>query len=391
MVDAAYGTGFVDRGTWRPFDPGDVPVLAVDIPSGVDGLTGVATGGVAAAQRTVTFAAAKPGLLLGAGARLAGDIEVVDIGLDCSGARAWWVTGADAAAWLPARAPDAHKWQAACWVVAGSPGMTGAGHLAARGAQRAGAGYVRASSPGVADDPGRPTEAVGVPLPAEGWAADVAEGAARFGSVVVGPGLGRSEATRAAVLDAVGRVERPMVVDGDGLAALAGVTAPPGGWPALRVLTPHDGELRLLTGRPPGPDRLDEARTLALASGCVVLLKGPTTIVAEPGGVALLVTEGDERLATAGSGDVLSGIIGALLAQLRGSGRATRRRRSGWWRRAPSCTGGRAGWARRGAWWPATSPPSCRGPRQPWTDRRRYDERRARGDAMTNGVRKATL
>lgn len=320
VIDAAYGTGFVDRGTagatgWRPFDPAGVPVLAVDIPSGVDGLTGGAVAGVAAARGTVTFAAAKPGLLLLPGRRLAGDIEVVDIGLDCARARAFWVTRGDAATHLPQRPAESHKWRAACWVVGGSPGMTGAGHLAARGAQRAGAGYVRASSPGVADDPGRPLEAVGVPLPAEGWAADLVAGADRFGSVVVGPGLGRAQATQAAVAEAMAALGRPLVVDGDGLAALAGLTSPAGGWPALRVLTPHDGEFRLLTGRPPGPDRLAEARSLATATGCVVLLKGPTTVVAEPAGLALLVTEGDERLATAGSGDVLSGIIGALLAQ----------------------------------------------------------------------------
>ena len=148
----------------------------------------------------------------------------------------------------------------------------------------------------------------------------MAEGADRFGALVIGPGLGRSEGARAAVVEAVARVERPLVVDGDGLAALAGLAAPPRGWPGLRVLTPHDGEFRTLTGRPPGPDRPAEARSLAAVSGCVVLLKGPTTVVAEPGGLALLVTEGDERLATAGSGDVLSGIIGALLAQHPGAG-----------------------------------------------------------------------
>ena len=165
------------------------------------------------------------------------------------------------------------------------------------------------------DDPGRPTEAVGVALPAEGWAGEVAEGADRFGALVLGPGLGRFEGVRAAVADAVARVERPLVIDGDGLAALTGLMVPPRGWPGLRVLTPHDGEFRSLTGRPPGPDRLAEARSLAADTGCVVVLKGPTTVVAEPGGLALVVTEGDERLATAGSGDVLSGIIGALLAQ----------------------------------------------------------------------------
>jgi NAD(P)H-hydrate epimerase len=113
----------------------------------------------------------------------------------------------------------------------------------------------------------------------------------------------------------VSTLDRPLVVDGDGLAGLAEQKAPSGGWPAGRVLTPHDGEYRLLAGEPPGPDRLAAARGLAVEWSAVVLLKGPTTVVAEPSGRVLLVTEGDARLATAGTGDVLSGVIGALVAQ----------------------------------------------------------------------------
>jgi ADP-dependent NAD(P)H-hydrate dehydratase / NAD(P)H-hydrate epimerase len=146
VVDAAYGTGF--RGTWEPPDPGDAPVLAVDIPSGVDGRTGQAEGLVLAAERTVTFAALKPGLLLGEGPELAGEVHLADIGLDVSGASTALVEDADVARWLPVRPRETHKWQAAVWVVAGSPGMTGAATLAARGAQRIGAGYVRLSTPG---------------------------------------------------------------------------------------------------------------------------------------------------------------------------------------------------------------------------------------------------
>ncbi|MEA3214790.1 MAG: ADP-dependent NAD(P)H-hydrate dehydratase / NAD(P)H-hydrate epimerase, partial [Acidimicrobiia bacterium] len=238
-----------------------------------------------------------------------------DLGLDCSSAHAWWVGAGDAASWLPSRRPTAHKWQTACWVVAGSPGMTGAAHLAARGAQRTGAGYVRLSSPGVTDDARRPTESVGVPLPSEGWDEDVRVDAQRFRSVVVGPGLGRAPAQLAAVGRLVSTLERPLVIDGDGLAGLVEQKAPSDGWPAGRVLTPHDGEYRLLAGEPPGPDRLAAARGLAVERSAVVLLKGPTTVVAEPSGRVLLVTEGDARLATAGTGDVLSGVIGALVAQ----------------------------------------------------------------------------
>lgn len=310
VVDAAYGTGF--RGTWDPPDPGDAPVLAVDIPSGVDGRTGEAEGPVLAAERTVTFAALKPGLLLGQGPELAGDVRVADIGLDVGGATTALAEDADVASWLPSRPREAHKWQAAVWVVAGSPGMTGAATLAARGAQRIGAGYVRLSTPGGDVGEGAPVEAVGTPLPAEGWAAEVLEGVERFAAVVVGPGLGRAEGIGAEVRHLVALCPVPVVVDGDGLAALG---RDPGA--VVRrsaVLTPHDGELERLTGGPPGPDRIGAAAALARAAGCSALLKGSTTVVAAPDAGVFLVTAGDARLATAGTGDVLSGAIGGLLA-----------------------------------------------------------------------------
>lgn len=310
VIDAAYGTGF--RGTWDAPDPGDAPVLAVDIPSGVDGCTGEAEGDVLAAERTVTFAALKPGLLLGRGPELAGEVRVADIGLDVSGATTGLVDDADVAGWLPPRSREAHKWQAAVWVVAGSPGMTGAAGLAARGAQRIGAGYVRLSTPGGDAGAGAPVEAVGTPLPAEGWAAEVLDGVERFAAVVVGPGLGRAEGTGAEVRRLVARCPVPVVVDGDGLAALGddpGAVAQPS-----TVLTPHDGEFARLTGGPPGPDRIGAAARLARSAGCVALLKGSTTAVANSDAGVFVVTAGDARLATAGTGDVLSGAIGGLLA-----------------------------------------------------------------------------
>jgi NAD(P)H-hydrate epimerase len=168
VIDAAYGTGF--HGEYEAPDPAGAPVLAVDIPSGVLGLTGEAGGRPSPATRTVTFAALKPGLLLEPGRSLAGEVTVADIGLDTAGARAHLVELDDVTGWVPARAVDAHKWRAALLVVAGSAGMTGAAHLTASAAQRAGAGMVRLGSPGVADDPGRPTEAVGLSLPAEAGA-----------------------------------------------------------------------------------------------------------------------------------------------------------------------------------------------------------------------------
>lgn len=304
VVDAAYGTGF--RGEWDAPSPCGAPVLAVDIPSGVDADTGDAGDATLAAVRTVTFAAVKPGHLFGRGAELAGEVVVADIGLDCSGAGAWLVEDGDVASLVPRRRREAHKWTGAVWVIAGSPGMTGAAALAARGAQRAGAGYVRLSVPG-GDAGAGPTEVVGTTLPAAGWAGEVLEGFGRFRALVVGPGLGRGsddDVRRLAV-----ELTVPTVLDGDALTAVGdGPVAP------VTVLTPHDGEYERLTGRPPGPGRIDAARRLARRTGATVLLKGPTTVVADAAGRVLLAAAGGPALATAGTGDVLAGMIGAFLA-----------------------------------------------------------------------------
>jgi len=314
VVDAAYGTGF--RGRWDPPPaPAGAAVLAVDVPSGVDGLTGQAHGRPWRADLTVTFAALKPGLLLGAGPGLAGEVRLADIGLDTGGARMHVVEPGDVARWLPDRPRDAHKWRAACWIVAGSPGMTGAAHLSAAGAQRSGAGYVRLSTPGLPRDAGAPTEVVGVELPGAGWGDAVLADVDRIAALAVGPGLGRSAAAAEAVRTVVGASDRPpVVVDGDGLSALADDDAARTR-PAPTVLTPHDGELARLGADVAAPDRIDEVRALAARRGAVVLAKGSTTIVADPDGRVLLATAGDARLATAGTGDVLTGAIAALLAQ----------------------------------------------------------------------------
>ena len=313
VIDAAYGTGF--RGTFTPPTPAPgTPVLAVDIPSGVDGLSGAAGGGPLRADRTVTFAALKPGLLFGVGPEHAGEVTVAEIGLDVSSARAHLVEAADVAAWLPARPRDSHKWKAALWVIAGSASMTGAAHLATRSAQRSGAGYVRLSSPGIADDPFRPTESVGWPLPADGWCAEVLADLDRFAALAVGPGLGTGDLAAAQVRALAEACPIPLVLDGDALTALGA------GWHAGAadrpiVLTPHDGELVRLGGDADRPDHVGATRSVAASTGVTVLRKGSTTIVARPDGAVLLTTTGDARLATAGSGDVLTGLIGGLLAQ----------------------------------------------------------------------------
>lgn len=315
VIDAAYGTGF--HGEYQSPDPGAAAVLAVDIPSGVSGLTGEAADGAVQAERTVTFAALKPGLLFGQGPDRSGVVEVVDIGLDVSTARAALVEGSDVAAWLPRRERDTHKWKSALWVAAGSPGMTGAAEMCSRSAMRAGAGLVRLGVPGL-DNPPASVEVIGRPLPRRGWDDRVLEELDRFKAVVVGPGLGRTDEQGAAVRGLVSRAPTPVIVDADGLYALENIKAAA---KVIRkrsqptVLTPHEGEFAHLAGEKVGADRLDATRRLAAGTGATVLLKGSTTTVADPDGRVLLSATGDPRLATAGTGDVLSGVVGAFLAQ----------------------------------------------------------------------------
>lgn len=323
VIDAAFGTG-LNRPyvAPRPADP-DTRVLAVDIPSGLSGLTGEVLGGPLAADVTVTFAALKPGLLLDAGPGLVGSVECVDIGLDVSGATAWKVTRDDVAAWLPPRGVGTHKWLAALRLVAGSPGMSGSADLAAAASLRAGAGYVRRSTPGV--DPATPgavttgaTEAVTTALDATRWAGAVLGDLDRFGALAVGPGLGRGPEVAAQVAELMAS-PIPMVIDGDGLRALGSDPATvighrPEGAPRV-VLTPHDAEFAALGGDITEADRIASVRALAARTGAVVLRKGPTTVIADPDGEVLASDIGDARLATAGTGDVLTGIIGAFLAQ----------------------------------------------------------------------------
>jgi hydroxyethylthiazole kinase-like uncharacterized protein yjeF len=316
VIDAAYGTGF--RGEYAAPDPAGAPVLAVDIPSGIDGLTGEAGDGAVRATATITFAALKTGLLLGDGFEHAGHLRVADIGLDVSRSTIGLVDASDVGGWLPAPPRESHKWKSAIWMVAGSPGMTGAADMAARAAMRAGAGTVRLGVPGHPPAPRFP-EVIGRVLPKEDWDTDVIEGDLdRMKAVVMGPGLGRADATAGAVRRLLAAAKVPVVVDADALFALGSLDDPPRFLrkrPGPTVLTPHDGEFSRLAGCPPGRRRISAVRHLAFTTGATVLLKGSTTIVADPAGDVLLTTAGDARLATAGSGDVLAGIIGAFLAQ----------------------------------------------------------------------------
>lgn len=330
VVDAMYGTGF--RGALRGKAAAAASfvarsgaiVVAVDIPSGVDGLTGETSGTAVRADHTVTFAAPKPGLWFHPGRGLAGVVTVADIGIDLGpdAERVGVVTDRDVAAWVPRRSPIAHKWNAGVLVIGGSDGMSGAPMMVARAAMKLGAGIVWAALPGRAAELASGTEVITHRIGAEDLGRlappsvpELIETSRRFGAVVVGPGLGTAPETLEAVRALVAGIEVPLVLDADGLTAFAGIAGSIAGKDTPAVLTPHDGEFARLAGGPAGADRIAAARGLADRTGATVLLKGPTTVVADPEGRVRLNPTGGPDLATAGSGDVLSGIIGAFLAQ----------------------------------------------------------------------------
>ena len=326
LVDAMYGTGFTGTLEGLAADVAaaspELLTVAVDIPSGIDGRTGAADGPAVHATTTVTFAARKPGLLFEPGRGRAGAVVVADIGIDVGAPTLGIVEDADARAALVAgeRPADTNKWRAGLLVVGGSGGMTGAPRFVSRAGMRAGAGIVWCGVPGPATGDHDGSEVITKTLPATADGAlaglgDLLASLGRFRVVAVGPGLGTAEPTRAAVRELVAKVPVPLVLDADGLNAFAGDAEALRERPAPTVLTPHDGEYARLAGEPVGSDRVDAARRLATRSGCVALLKGPATVVADPAGRAAISPTGGAELATAGSGDVLTGIIAGFLAR----------------------------------------------------------------------------
>ena len=328
VVDALFGTGF--RGAPRPpaarlieqMNVAGAPIVAVDVPSGVDASTGEVDGAGARATLTVTFHAPKVGLRIAPGRFHAGEVVVANIGLDPLPTEHRLVTPAILGL-VPRRRPQDTKYTAGTvLVVGGSPGLTGAASLAAEAAFRADAGYVGVAAPAstLPVFELRLLEAVKHPLPddADGRLSVEALDAAliatdRADAVALGPGLGRGEGTQALVRGLLERLQVPVVVDADGLFGLE-----PVGRTAPTVLTPHSGELARLLGTDSAwvdRHRLAAARTAAERFGAVVLLKGPDTIVAQPGRGILVCDLGPPSLATAGTGDVLTGIIAAFLAK----------------------------------------------------------------------------
>lgn len=306
IIDGGFGIGL--SRDWHAPATGSTPVLAIDIPSGIDGISGRALGRAIKATRTVTLGGYKAGLLFGDGPGHCGEIVVRDIGLGGNDVRSRLVEATDLARWLPRRSRTAHKWNHATLVVAGSASMVGAARLCTSAAFRAGSGYVHLLTL-APPDPGIASEVV------RSSAADASPEFGRFAAAVIGPGLGRSSAAADLVQSTLRGFSGAVVVDGDGLSALAATPSLATRRDGPTVLTPHDGEYERLAGRTPGPDRIESAKSLARLMNSTVLLKGPSTVIASPEGDVRVTNTGDQRLATAGTGDVLAGILGAFLAQ----------------------------------------------------------------------------
>lgn len=324
VIDGLFGTGF--RGAPRDeaaalverINACGAPVVAVDIPSGVDASTGEVPGTAVRADLTVTFHGRKVGLAVGPGRFLAGEVVVADIGLAAAETAAHRVT-AEILRLVPRRGARDTKYTAgSVLVVGGAPGMTGAAALAGLAAQaalRADAGYVTVAVP-AASLPAveaQLLEPVKVGWPEGGALEAVLAAAGKAGALALGPGLGRDAEAQALVRALLERLELPVVVDADALFGLE-----PGEWRARAVLTPHAGELARLLGRDAAwvnAHRLEAAFAAAERFGCVCLLKGADSIVAAPGEGALVCDLGPPSLATAGSGDVLTGIVAAFLAK----------------------------------------------------------------------------
>jgi NAD(P)H-hydrate epimerase len=342
VVDALFGTGLnrapagayaeaIGRiAAWRARG---AAVLAVDLPSGLNADTGQAFDPCVQADATVTFGHLKVGQVVEPGAWRCGELKVADIGLPApeaagglAGPAVTLLEEQDVTARLRPRRADSHKGTYGhVLVVAGSQGKTGAAALAAQGALRAGAGLVTvatrpdALAPVMAHAP----ELMGVELAGEGAlgpadARAVLQAAEGKQAVALGPGIPRGEETSGFLRALLAELPAPCVLDADGLNALAGNLDALKGARAPVVLTPHPGEMARLAGtstREVQADRISAARRLAMAQGCVVVLKGARTLIALKDGTVYVNPAGNPGMATGGSGDVLTGVVGGLLAQ----------------------------------------------------------------------------
>ena len=324
VVDALFGSG-LSRGldpqvvaTLSAVTQRGIPLVAIDVPSGVMGDTGESVGAAAAAC-TVTFARKKPGHVLLPGRELCGDLVVADIGIPSavleSLAIDTWEN--DPALWrteLPRAKSSGNKYTRGHALLCGGYPMTGAARMAARAAARIGAGLTTIAAPEIAFPiyAAALTSIMVRPLKQDGDLTQLLSDP-RYTAFLIGPGAGVNDATRATALQILATA-RPVLLDADAISVFASRAAELAR--AIRgpcVMTPHDGEFARVFA--PHGDKLSRARTAARQSGAVIVLKGADTVVAAPDGRAVVNTNAPASLATAGSGDVLGGLILGLLAQ----------------------------------------------------------------------------
>ena len=330
LVDALFGVGLSRPLTgdclaavgWM--NASRLPVVACDLPSGVEGDTGKVLGAAVRARVTVTFTCPKPGLCLGEGAACAGEVRVADIGIPealtaevLGGSEPVELLPSSGRLVLPRRPGAAHKGDfGRIFILGGSEGYTGAPLLAARGALRAGAGLVSVGVPrevypiaAVKCD-----EAMAFPLPER--YEEILARAEGCDVVVIGPGLGRAPRTERLVRSLLSDLDVPVVLDADGIKALSGHIDILDRRTAPTVLTPHEGEFARLTGCAlPVRDRVGAARDFARAHRCTLVLKGRGTVTAAADGRVWINGTGGPGMAKGGSGDVLAGMIAALWGQ----------------------------------------------------------------------------
>lgn len=332
VVDAVFGTGLsrdvggFQRGAIELMNASGKPCVALDIPSGLDADTGRVLGICTRPELTITFAHRKLGQLMSGGAAHCGRLLLADIGVPAGlvtavGNSAWCVEASDVRACLKRLSTPAHKGEAGrVLVVAGSPGTVGAAQLAARGAQRAGAGLVTiASFPEVIRAlEGSAWETMTLTVESSRWEQlDVALRAAD--SVVLGPGIGLGAQSDELVARVLANYRGRLIVDADALSLFSDRAADLASFPAELVLTPHPGEAGRLLGVPSKDieaDRFGALQALVARTGAAVLLKGRRTLVGASQQLPFINTSGNDALATAGSGDVLAGLVAALACEL---------------------------------------------------------------------------
>lgn len=340
VVDALLGTGISSpvkeryRTAIEAINDSGVPTVAVDLPSGIHTDTGAILGSAVRATLTVTFGYPKLGLYLGPAIDFVGQIHCVDIGIpdhfiEDLEVKSHLITAPEVRNLLPSRPMSSHKGTFGhAGIIAGSPGKTGAAALGAIAALRVGTGLVTVGTPSSVNPTleAKVLEAMTAPLPeteectvSHAALTQMREFAKTRSAIAIGPGLTTHPETTEVVRSFIPQLEHPFVVDADGLNALVGHTDLLRVCKSMPILTPHPGEMARLIGqsnsRSINNDRLGVALRFAQAHGTMVVLKGARTIIAGPNGLAAICPTGNPGMATAGMGDVLTGMLVGLLAQ----------------------------------------------------------------------------